>query len=207
MNDDTKKALDIIWGFGAVSPLPISDTVKWQNGQHHVYGEITKKGTEILLDKFKDHFSNSDGVFYDLGSGHGKLVMHIAAATPFKRSCGIELSSVRLARAKKTLSENPTLGGDTDIVFLEKNYFKHDFSDATVVYIDNTMFYKPEDTLQIEKKIYNKLPVGCLFIHKIKFKNITEPADGTFPIVTTYNRNHDLESYTGLQTCNFTIKK
>ena len=50
----------------------------------NVYGEITQNGTNDLVKHFKSYF-NSNTVFYDLGSGLGKMVLHIGIQYEIKK--------------------------------------------------------------------------------------------------------------------------
>ena len=59
-----------------------------------VYGELTQKGGDQIVKKFKKHF-NKDTIFYDLGSGLGKTVLHYGLQYGIKKSVGIEYSKER----------------------------------------------------------------------------------------------------------------
>lgn len=123
-----------------------------------VYGEIMYEGTESIVNKFSEHF-NENTVFYDLGCGLGKMVLHIGLKYNPKKSIGIEYSKER-ANTAKELKEKYAKHKKS-IVFEEGNVLDFDVSDATVVYMDNTVFPN-----YINKKIYNMLPKGCLILHK-----------------------------------------
>ena len=130
-----------------------------------VYGEITQRGTEALLEKFSEYF-NKNTVFYDLGSGLGKMVAHVGLVSESK-SIGIEYSEQRHSGA--TIMQETFLKNHNNISFKNGNVLDFDLSDATVIYMDNTVF--PEN---IELNIYNNLSSGCLMLYKKKLKNITE---------------------------------
>jgi len=123
-----------------------------------VYGEITENGTNSMVNHFKKYF-NKDTVFYDLGSGLGKMVLHIGLQYNIKKSVGIELSKER-HKAALTLKEKYAPTNDK-INFICKSFFDHDWSDATVIYIDNTMFDN-----KINERIFNNIPPGCLVLCK-----------------------------------------
>ena len=59
-----------------------------------VYGEVTEKGTNMIVNYFQSYFNNST-VFYDLGSGLSKMVIHIGMEHKVKESIGIEYSKER----------------------------------------------------------------------------------------------------------------
>lgn len=143
-----------------LSHLPNGKTIKERFGENHklhLYGEVTFKGVEILLRKFEKYF-NKDAVFYDLGSGFGKMVNHVSMRTNIKKSCGIEYSKKRTKEAKK-LSKK--INNENNVVLLEADIFEADLSDATIVYWDNTAW-----PLAMLVEVEKKLPKGCLFIFK-----------------------------------------
>lgn len=122
-----------------------------------VYGEITQKGTETVIRKFSEHF-NKNTVFYDLGSGLGKMVAHVGMLCDCK-STGIEYSKERHAGALKI--KEKFCSDYKNISFKNANVLDLDISDATVIYMDNTVF--PKD---VSLEIYNKLSSGCLVLYK-----------------------------------------
>ena len=125
------------------------------------YGEVTQKGTNALVNHFQKHFNNNT-VFYDLGSGLGKMVLHIGLQYNIKKSIGIELSKERHQGAidlKEKYAKNKN-----NIQFYCKSFLDHDLSDATVIYMDNTCYPHP-----INIQIFNKLPKGCLLCYKKPF--------------------------------------
>ena len=131
-----------------------------------VYGEITEKGTDMIVNRFKEYF-NPNTIFYDLGSGLSKMVIHIGMKYNVKESIGIEYSKERHQGAL-FLKENYAKEYDNIKIYC-KSFLNHDLSNATVVYMDNTVY--PDD---INTKIYEKLSKGCLIIYKKKFRNISE---------------------------------
>src|SRR5207302_804459 len=57
------------------------------------YGEILYPSVDSLIDYLED--LSSDDVFYDLGSGIGKVPLQFFLKTPVKKACGIEASKTR----------------------------------------------------------------------------------------------------------------
>lgn len=128
------------------------------------YGEFTRKGTESFIEYFKEHL-NRDSVFYDLGSGLGKMVIHIGEATEVKKSIGIEYSRERhlvASKLKETFASK-----NNRISLINSDIFKQSLSDATIVYFDNTCYSNEGCT-----RVYNALPDGCLITYKRFFRNI-----------------------------------
>jgi len=148
------------------------------------YGEITQIGTDNIVKKFKDYF-NSNTVFYDLGSGLGKMVIHIGLKYGVKKSTGIEYSKERHKGAlflKESYAKE-----HSNIEFHCGNYILHDLSDATVVYLDNTCF--PDE---IFIKMYEGLTKGCLVLYKktIRKESILNQNNIKDLAVRTYKQNN-----------------
>lgn len=126
-----------------------------------IYGEITDKGTDVLLETFSEYFNNPEGVFYDLGSGNGNLSIYIASKTPLKKVCGIELHTERYNTSKEN-SKDLNL---KNLSFIEADIDNYDLSDATIIYTDNLCM--PRDKFNTA---YDSLPKDCLVISTRRFK-------------------------------------
>jgi len=145
-----------------ISPYEIKyrNKTEFKSEYTDLYGEITQQATNELVNHFKEQF-NEDSVFYDLGCGLGKMVVHIGLQYNVKKSCGIELSKERMICArhiKETYCKD-----NTNISFIEGDVFDNDLSDATVIYVDNTAFPN-----ELTTKIIDTIPKGCLFICRRK---------------------------------------
>jgi cyclopropane fatty-acyl-phospholipid synthase-like methyltransferase len=131
---------------------------KFPDGCKPTYGEITEESVDKLFELFKERI-NENSVFYDIGSGAGKMVIHAGLEYPFKKSCGIELSKERYELSlnlKEQFAPN-----DANISFINGSFLEEDFSDANIVYFDNMSMSN-----KIDEFIFNKLPHGCLFIFR-----------------------------------------
>jgi SAM-dependent methyltransferase len=146
--------------YGQTPYLEYRNKTEFKKEYSATYGEVTKESTNTIVNQFKEHF-NENTVFYDLGCGLGKMVIHVALQYNPKKSCGIELSKERLKGANDLKEKHCK---DNKIIsFIEGDFFSNDFSDATVVYIDNTAM-----SHDITKKIIDNLKKGCLFICRKK---------------------------------------
>jgi hypothetical protein len=126
------------------------------------YGETGYESIENLVKQYRDYF-NDKTVFYDLGSGIGKIVLHIGLKYGPKKSCGIEYSNERYKTSLGLMDKyNIT---NQNISFINDNILNCDISDATVIYTDNTLF--PNN---IDSEIYNMIPTDCLVISRKSFK-------------------------------------
>uniref|UniRef100_A0A7S0H1H3 Histone-lysine N-methyltransferase, H3 lysine-79 specific n=2 Tax=Amorphochlora amoebiformis TaxID=1561963 RepID=A0A7S0H1H3_9EUKA len=127
------------------------------------YGEITRDGIETLAVKLGLD-RNPATVFYDLGSGAGKAVMHMAVAE-YARDCkGVELSKLRNDQALKLQDQTINSATSSDTKNRLKNHVKFslgdlrdaDLSDASVVWSANLCF--PESVNVAIGKTLGKLP-------------------------------------------------
>ena len=122
------------------------------------YGEITQKGVDSLVKKFRGSF-DENCIFYDLGSGLGKMVLHIGLKYNVKKSIGIEFSKERHEHAinlkEKYAQKN------TNIKFFNESFFNHKPHDATIVYIDNSLHNS-----KLREEMYDIIPSGCLILCK-----------------------------------------
>lgn len=129
-----------------------------------VYGEITRKGVETLIEKINRHQKvNDKDVFIDVGCGTGKLLMHLSIRTNFKTLIGVEIQKERLEYGKYIKDK---LFNDTPVFLFNKDIFNFDLSIGTVFFMNDVCF---DDNMS--QKIYDKLPNGS---HFITYKNRPE---------------------------------
>ena len=151
------------------------------------YGQISAEGTERLIKIFSESFQDPQGVFYDLGCGPGHMVMHIALATSLNKSVGIELHEARYNLGIETLNKLKTKYKDKAFDKVEirmEDLNDTDLSDATIIYVDNTVFRK-----KVSDLIYQKAPKGCLLISARQFSAVKEYPARTKMISRNYNNN------------------
>lgn len=153
------------------------------------YGEITPQGVNNLVSYFKKYF-NKDAVFYDLGCGLGKMVMHLGLMYDLKKVCGIEYSKERYRGCIET--QQLHCSELSHVSFINDSYYNIELSDATIIYWDNTAI-----TPDSGNKLIEKIPIGCLVIHK------REIDDHQFHVVSDENF---LTTY-GTKSINFFIKE
>jgi len=126
------------------------------------YGETGFFSIETLVLNFIEYF-NENTVFYDLGCGTGKIVYHIGLKYHPKKSCGIEYSKERCILAEEIKEKFEIDSKNIEII--NANILDCDISDATVIYIDNTLF-----PVGIDNAIYELIPDGCLVITRKPLK-------------------------------------
>lgn len=104
-----------------------------------VYGELTPAATGHLLEYLA--LGESD-VFYDLGSGSGKVVLQAAITAPARKCVGVELSATRVAESRRVLAEARRRGllRARACGFREEDIMTTYLRDATVIYTCSTAF-------------------------------------------------------------------
>lgn len=104
-----------------------------------IYGEITTGALSKLL---KDLRLNKNDVFYDLGSGVGKVVMQTALASAVGKAIGVELSETRYENSLLALTRAKTFVPriSSRCRFINDDILRVDLSQATVIYTCSTAF-------------------------------------------------------------------
>ena len=153
-----------------------------------LYGEITRGGVENIIFNFTEQFTNPRTVFYDLGCGLGKMVMHVAVACPIRKAVGIEyiperyLTAVRESKKYNYRTQQP-------IEFVNGDLKDIGFEEPAVVYIDNTTPVMRDLSIQV----YERLPTGSLFLTRnlvaLRHLNIHEDVEGVIA-PTTYKKDY-----------------
>lgn len=125
------------------------------------YGEILYEGVNTIINNIN---INEQDIFYDLGSGIGKLVLQFFLSTPIKKAQGIEASLARHQVAanifNKVTQQLPELftqnQGQRLLQSAQGNFLLHDILDATIIFIDSVCF--SEETLKHISTILNNCP-------------------------------------------------
>ncbi len=103
------------------------------------YGEIMPTALDQLIDALE---MEEDDVFFDLGSGMGKVVLQVAMTARLKQCVGIELVDSRHRVACEVLADARAQGllRTDDVVFRHSDMLRARLSGATVVYTCSTAF-------------------------------------------------------------------
>lgn len=115
-----------------------------------IYGEITKDGVFEL----NKHIKSNEGVFYDIGSGNGKIVLQMALISNFERYVGIEIEKIRYLYSIDIKNQI----GIENVRFINDDILNVDISDASFIFMNDIMF---KDDMR--NKIFNMIPNGCFF--------------------------------------------
>lgn len=75
---------------------------------------------------------------YDVGCGDGRVIIHLACATPCRRFVGIEIDEGRAQQAQRNVDEARTAGRipeEVSILIRRANALEVDYSEATAVFL------------------------------------------------------------------------
>ncbi len=106
------------------------------------YGEMLYPSVGKIINYLGD--INENDVFYDLGSGIGKVGLQFFLRTPIKKARGIEFSATRNKYAEHVYAqvnkEFPELVAGRTLDCINGNFLEQDISDATIIYACSTCF-------------------------------------------------------------------
>lgn len=143
------------------------------------YGEILYPSVNKIIDYIGD--VGPEDVFYDLGSGIGKVGLQFFMKTPVKKACGIEASEKRHLYAEKVYNqvkkEFPDLYlGGRELKSKQGNFLTSGIEDATIIYSCSTCF--SEELLSDIGKLIDTCP-------NIRYVVSMKQIPSKLPLVTT----------------------
>ncbi|KAK3261503.1 hypothetical protein CYMTET_29586 [Cymbomonas tetramitiformis] len=109
------------------------------------YGEITVTGMFAMASALQ---LDQESIFYDLGSGLGKLVLFAALTCNVRRAVGHEISERRHVSAVAALAHIDSEhhpGISETVCFKQADFTQEDYTDATHVYLASLLY--TDDTL------------------------------------------------------------
>lgn len=126
--------------------------------ENYTYGEILRSGVDIIIEKINKHKNiTPKDVFVDVGSGTGKLLLHVSIKSDINTFVGLEIVPQRQRYSK--FIQNNILTEDKSVFFLEKDVRDFDLSIASIVFMNDVFFDNELSTC-----IYNKISKGSHFI-------------------------------------------
>ena len=143
-----------------------------------LYGELTKSGFIQLKGALKKIGNlNADSIFYDIGSGTGKIVL---AMTEVIGCCsiGVEVVKTRHDIAVASLKRYSKNNDDINkVLFINDTFENINLQDATIVYCDAIAWNS-----KLIDKLISKLPKECILvtnkgIAKIKYSKLPKVID------------------------------
>lgn len=139
-----------------------------------IYGEILYDSAQVLLTDPELGFGPQD-IFYDLGSGVGKMAVQVYLNTPVKKVVGVELSPTRHAKAEKVIRrcmQSNLMEKDRTLTLCHGDMLELDINDATIIYMCSTC-YPPELLEQLVIK-FSQLQPGARIISLKELPNYTQ---------------------------------
>lgn len=145
----TSHSYDSYGLFGSKRPIdrePVEpDSPSIPDKSSFAYGEIQYRPFRHIL---KSLDLTEGGAFYDLGTGSGKPVFTAALSCNFQKLYGVEYIPAITRLAKRVLKKYneeirpqlPKKKQSQEIKFVNSDFLKYDFSDASVVFIPSTTF-------------------------------------------------------------------
>lgn len=158
-----------------------------------LYGELMPSAVTRLIDWLD---LGERDVFYDLGSGTGKVVLQAAMTVPLRRCVGVELSSTRcrIARAALRSARREGLIRSRRTVIRERDLLQESLADATVVYTCSTAF-----SLRTMRRLVRTL---LDLDRDLRFVTLQEPEprrrvepDGELRLATNWSRRTAVHAY------------
>jgi len=158
-----------------------------------VYGEILFDSVQTLINECN---VNDSDVFYDLGSGNGKVVLQMYINGGVKESYGIEFYPERCYNAEIALKNMykmfPEYLNDSRIVSYQQQNIKDVYylNNATVIFMCSTCY--PGELLDV---VYDKIKesknIRCIITHKeyTKFNEFSGFVHKTLNLPCTWSNN------------------
>jgi SAM-dependent methyltransferase len=165
------------------------------------YGEITYNGLQTLASIYQKtqpilSYPGGQRTFYDLGSGVGKNVIHMASIFPDLVSKGVELVQERHDKAMIVYNKLKSSHLKRRVTFTCGSLFDTDVSDAAWIFISNKCFSE-EVNRELAQKLNKEVKMKTLVAFSDKlpeievgFKYISE-----FPIEMSWNNSSNVFLY------------
>ena len=151
----------------------MSQAAKPGSREELLYGEIPFETWQEIVRRVKP---NLDGVFYDLGSGIGKVAMQSHLLYNFKKSIGVELldglhnKALEVERNFDKLIK-PQISkdlGNNELILRKDDILTTDFSDGDFILLSHP-FKDEEKFLELEEKFLTTLKPKTKIVTLIRF--------------------------------------
>ena len=181
-------------------PLHKHEVGKYENNYKEslIYGEITQLGVELLVSYLKSKGLFENISFLDLGSGNGRLVLHMGLFDEVKSSTGIEIYKSKIDYTKKIINS---------LKFYPKekiNLINDDITNIKNFYEYNLIFQNAIPTAGRDElliKVSDKIKKGTNVISTFIFK---KHEDYNFDLIGKISCNY---SWMGINVDSYLYKK
>ncbi len=121
------------------------------------YGEILPESLAIIINKLD---IKENDVFYDLGSGVGKVALQFCLTTPIHKSYGIEALEIRHKIAEQAYidikKKLPDLFINKSLQSMHENFLFCELENPSIIFMDSLCF--SDDTIKQLSKVLNNIP-------------------------------------------------
>jgi hypothetical protein len=183
--EKTRKLIDELYTYEDPYNIPEAERKMIQaKGGDPVYGTCLYDSLQVIMDDLPEKVVKN-GVFYDLGSGAGRLCTQTYLNYPFKKVVGIELSTKRYAYSevvKSDLAEHGLLEKGRTLEFRLEDIAEADMKDATVAYMCSTCY--PDKLMLTMTQHFSKLKKG---LHVITLRPLSDYENYGFVLIKSYN--------------------
>lgn len=179
-------------------PNCIHDSVdKGKFGENNItYGEMNYNGIDLLYEYVKKNFPDVS-TFIDVGSGRGKLCIHMSSFPQIKKSIGIEIVKERHEDALDLLNTTAS-SYSKKIKFFNDDIFNIDltsniYKSGTVFVWWSNLCFNQDITDRIYEKLQTELPSGSvIFCSK---KNTQHQPFDSIKIPMSWSQNSEVYAY------------
>jgi len=155
------------------------------------YGEMLYPSVNKIINYLGD--INENDVFYDLGSGIGKINLQFFLRTSIKKACGIEYSETRNKFSEQVYAqvkqEFPEILAGRTLDCINGNFLQQDISDATIIYACSTC-YSDELLADIGRMIDEKCPNIRYIASNKQIPNNRIPFDRALEVECSWDKTH-----------------
>lgn len=161
--------------YGHINGYGVSNAARAKSGQNTeklLYGELPFETWQQIVERAAP---KSDGIFFDLGSGTGRIIMASYLLFNFKKSIGIELLEGLHSKALevkddfdkviKPQVEKYIFG--RELTFINDDIFQTDLREADFIFM-NHPFKEGDNFARLEEKFLNELKPGTKIVTTIR---------------------------------------
>jgi SAM-dependent methyltransferase len=130
--------------------------------EKHTYGEITKSAVNTIYQSLEKITDLKNKTFYDLGSGNGKIILHLALISELGKINGIEISPIRIAYSNHLMLKFLPEFLHTKVNFIQNDFFELDISDGDIFFINDICLHS------MTPQIFDKMKSGSFLISSLK---------------------------------------
>jgi SAM-dependent methyltransferase len=161
--------------YGHINGYGVSNAARAKSGQNTeklLYGELPFETWQQIVERAAP---KSDGIFFDLGSGTGRIIIASYLLFSFRKSIGIELLEGLHNKALEVKDDfdkvvKPQVEkyiSGRELTFINDNIFNIDLGEADFVFM-NHPFKEGDDFARLEEKFLNELKPGTKIVTTIR---------------------------------------